>query len=269
MTRPSVRARLSKKQVGRVAAGIVLGCLLGAVGLPRLELQLPPFSSLLEASPVPAAIVVRQQVEPTATVPLVTPVPTVAAPSAPRLLVAPGFGAVTQWPNDPEGTAWFANGEYHLYARKPGRFVAVGVPLPSPVGDVVVSAQFHKVGGPPGGGYGVIIRDQSAVSEHDGRSQAGQYLTLAVDDRGDFGVWQRDQTHWIDIVPWTHSGVVHLDTEANALVVSTHGTTLRFAVNGTVVADLAYEVLPATGGVGIFVGGDLNQVALEWLTIEG
>jgi hypothetical protein len=39
-------------------------------------------------------------------------------------------------------------------------------------------------------------------------------------------------------------------------------------VNGEVVALLEYDGLPATGGVGIFVGGDLNEVALEWLRIE-
>jgi hypothetical protein len=258
----------SKKRAGQVAVGIVLGGLLGAVGLPRLDLSLP-----LEALPAPAAIVVQQQAEPTATLPtiapLVTPAPVFAPAAGSRLLVAQGFGAFSQWPDDPAGTAWFAGGEYRLYARDAGSFVAVGVPLANPVGDVVVSAQFHKIGGPPGGGYGLIIRDQSPASERDGRGQAGQYLALAVDDRGDFGIWQREQTRWIDIVPWTHSDVVHLDTAANALVVATHGSGLRFEVNGAVVADLTYEVLPTTGGVGIFVGGDLNQAALEWLRIEG
>jgi hypothetical protein len=145
---------------------------------------------------------------------------------------------------------------------------ALGVPLPSVVGDAVLSAQFRKLGGPAGGGYGLIIRDRGATAERDGRSQTGEYLVVGVGDRGDVGVWQRDQTHWIDIVPWTHSDVVHRDLDANSLVVTTHGTSLRFEVNGQVVAELTYDALPPTGSVGVFVGGDLNQVALEQLRIE-
>jgi hypothetical protein len=50
--------------------------------------------------------------------------------------------------------------------------------------------------------------------------------------------------------------------------VTTRGPALTFVVNGTQVAELRYHGLPDDGGVGVFVGGDLNQVALEWLRIE-
>jgi hypothetical protein len=146
--------------------------------------------------------------------------------------------------------------------------VAVGVPLIGAIEDGVVSAQFHKVDGPGGGGYGVIIRDQAGAAERDGRSQAGEYLVLEVGDSGDIGVWRRNQLRWIDVVPWTHSDAVRRGDEPNTLVVSTRGSAVRFEVNGEVVAQLNYDGLPAAGGVGIFVGGDRNEVALEWLRIE-
>jgi hypothetical protein len=34
------------------------------------------------------------------------------------------------------------------------------------------------------------------------------------------------------------------------------------------VANFRHDGLPPEGGVGIFVGGDLNEVSLEWLIVE-
>ena len=56
--------------------------------------------------------------------------------------------------------------------------------------------------------------------------------------------------------------------EPNTLRVSMTGVSIRFEVNGDVVALLNYDDLPASGGAGVFVGGDLNEVAVEWLRIE-
>jgi hypothetical protein len=192
-----------------------------------------------------------------------------AAAVGPQVLFAERFVLpLANWPNDPNGTAWFGDGSFRLFARQPGRFVAVGIPLVGRVGDANLSAQFHKVGGPPGGGYGFIIRDQGGPTERDSRSQTGQYTVLEVNDLGDVGMWQREETRWIDIMPWTHFDAVRTGDEPNTLVVNTRGSAMRFEVNGEVVAVVAYDALPATGGVGIFVGGDLNEVALEWLRIE-
>lgn len=55
------------------------------------------------------------------------------------------------WPDDAESTARLAEDGYHLFAREPGQFVAVGVPLAGEFRNVVVTATFRKVGGPPGG----------------------------------------------------------------------------------------------------------------------
>jgi len=263
--------------LARLVLGLALGSVLGIVGLPRLDLSaaLPPFFHSLQGAARPVASEVRDQNATTPEpVPTVEPSPVVPVPqpavAGPQVLLDEHFAAAPDgWPDDPQGPAWFADGAYRLYARQPNRFVAVGVPLPTPVGDAILSAQFRKLGGPAGGGYGLIVRDMTPASDRDGRSQDGQYLVAGVGDRGDIGVWQRDRTHWIDVVPWTHSDVVHQELDSNVLVVTTRGAAVRLEVNGQVVADVTYDGLPSTGNVGIFVGGDLNQVALEWLRIDG
>jgi hypothetical protein len=131
-----------------------------------------------------------------------------------------------------------------------GRFVAIEAPTDRPTGDVTLSGRFRKTGGPPGGGYGFIILNQG-TSPLDGENQQGQYIVLEVGDRGDVGSWQRDESGWIDIVPWTQSNAVHQATEPNELLVTTRGSGPRFVVNGVDVANTTYDGLPAEGGVGV------------------
>jgi hypothetical protein len=228
---------------------------------PTPATQFAPAPLLTPAPPTPIVV-------PT---PILVPTPTPITPAARAsgalfddTLARPIAG----WPNDPRGTAWFGVAGYRLFAREKGSFVATGIPLSQPVQDVKITAQFQKTGGPPGGGYGLIVRDQGAPSERDGRNQSGEYLVLEVGDRGDVGIWQRDQTHWIDIVPWQHTEAVLADTSPNTLVVTTHGPDLMLEVNGQVVATVSYDKLPLQGGVGVFAGGDLNEVALEQLRID-
>jgi hypothetical protein len=257
----------------RVAVGVAIGVLLGVVGLPRFEL---PGVTSPQPAPTPVATEltaafikdVPAAVAPTATAAPPPPTPTIV-PNSPRLLFGERFATpVASWPNDPQGTAWFADNAYFLFAREPGRFVATGVPLSATVGNGVLAAQFHKVAGPAGGGYGLIIRHQGRAEQLDGRSQAGEYLVVEVGDRGDVGVWQRDQTRWIDIVPWSHSEAVRSGEGPNTLLVTLRNGELQFEVNGALVANVAYSGVQASGGVGVFVGGDLNEVALDWLRIE-
>jgi hypothetical protein len=120
--------------------------------------------------------------------------------------------------------------------------------------------------GPPGGGYGIIVHDQDNVVR-DGTSQDGHYYVLEAGDKGEVGIWRRDGDHWVDLLPWQHADAVKTDTGTNELVVRAVGSVLSLSVNGTPVAtrtDAAF-----TGGsVGLFVGGDGNQVAVSRFTVQ-
>jgi LPXTG-site transpeptidase (sortase) family protein len=170
------------------------------------------------------------------------------------------------WPHDPHATAWFADGSYRLYAREPGRFVAVGPPIATPLRDVVVTGTFRKVGGPPGGGYGLIVRDQGR-GPRDGVNQGGRYYVLEAGDRGELGIWRREEDRWLDIVSWTPSEVVRPGGATNVLTAQAAGDQLVFLVNGTPVASVADSTL-AEGTVGLFAGGDRNEVAVDHFVVQ-
>jgi hypothetical protein len=169
------------------------------------------------------------------------------------------------WPDDPSGTAWLTRDGYRLSPREPGRFVAVGAQLGRPARDVIVTATFRKVGGPPGGGYGVIVRDQGP-GPRDGLSQGGRYYVLEAGDVGDVGIWLREHDRWVDLVPWQRSSLGRLDGERNEVQAQALGPRLTLLVNGTAVATVSDATVGA-GDVGIFVGGDGNEVVLEHLLI--
>jgi signal peptidase I len=171
------------------------------------------------------------------------------------------------WPSHRSGTAWLENGEYRLFAREAGRFVGLAAPVADRYADVVVSAEFHKAAGPAGGGYGLIVRDQEPAWRRDGVYQGGRFYIAAASDVGDVGLWQREEDHWVDLVPWRSSVAVRKGTASNALTLRAVGPSLTFLVNGVEVINLRDSVLPE-GGVGVFAGGDLNNVVLERFNIQ-
>ena len=170
------------------------------------------------------------------------------------------------WPDDPQGTTWLDEDGYRLFARQPGQFVAVGPPVAPPPRDVLVSGSLRKVGGPPGGAYGLIVRDQGP-GPRDGLNQGGRFYVAAVDDRGLLGVWRREGYQWIDIVPWTWSTAVLRGESSNLLTMQVSGSHLSFMVNGILVASVDDQTLQA-GTVGVYVGGDFNEVVLEQLAVQ-
>jgi hypothetical protein len=200
-----------------------------------------------------------------ATTVVVTPTTQPTAPAIRTLL----SGSVTDqlgWPSDPNGTAWLDGDAYRLTVRQPRRFVAVSAPLGGAYTDVFVSAAFHKIGGPPGGGYGIIVRDQ-ATALRTGLDQDGRFYVAEVGDRGEVGLWRREDDHWVEILPWTRAEAVHPGEAINELTVRAVGQRLTFEVNGTEVAALLDAEL-SSGRVGAFVGGEFNDVVLDRFAVE-
>jgi hypothetical protein len=176
----------------------------------------------------------------------------------------PWQGAAPAWPNNQASTAWLAADGYHLLARRSGQFVAVEV-SPERQSNVTVLASFHKAGGPAGGGYGIIVRDQGP-GPRDGLNQGGRYYVLEVGDRGEVGIWRREQERWVDLLAWSPSAAVHPGDAENQLLVSARADQLTLSVNGTQVATATDSALDA-GSIGVFVGGDQNEAVLTRLTL--
>jgi LPXTG-site transpeptidase (sortase) family protein len=217
-----------------------------------------------QMEPVEAATPMTAQ--PSATTTAVEPTQEPAAQALRMLLDEDFADNRMSWPTASTSTAWLEGGEYRLAPRQAHQFVAVGAPLSTPLGDIVVSARFRKVGGPSGGGYGVIVRDQDPVSR-DGVRQDGQYYVLEVGDRGEIGAWRRDGHEWVDLLAWTPSPAVRQGAEPNDLEVWAKGSRLTLIVNGVQVASQVDNKL-SSGGVGVFVGGDGNHVALEHFMVR-
>jgi hypothetical protein len=215
----------------------------------------------------------------TTTAPVVVPTPTapprvptpaaVAQPAAAAPVAPPGTplldlrfaaGPEDDWVENQPYAGW-SDGAYRLNARDATRFVAVGVPVDQTFGDVIVSATFRKTGGPPGGGYGLIVHDQGPPPR-DGVNQQFNGYVLEASDTGEFGIWRRDGDHFVDLVPWTQSERVRSGGSPNDLSVRAIGDRLSFILNGVEVASAEDSTL-ADGGIGIFVGGDDNEVALD------
>jgi hypothetical protein len=174
-------------------------------------------------------------------------------------------GPMHDWLENPPQIRW-SDGAYRLQASEPTRFVAVGVPIDQVPGDVVVSATFRKTGGPPGGGYGVIVRDQGPAPR-DGVNQEANAYVLEAGDLGEFGIWRRDGDRWVDLIPWTVSSSVRPGGSPNDLSVRAIGDRLTFTINGAHAASVQDDTL-ASGGIGLFVGGDYNEVALDRFTVQ-
>jgi hypothetical protein len=170
------------------------------------------------------------------------------------------------WPSDPRGLGQFATGIYRIGTQQVGQGAAISAPIANAPADVLVTADFRKLAGPDGGGYGIIVRDQQA-SGRDGSSQDGQYYVLEVGDKGEVGIWRRDGDHWVDLLPWQPSEAVLPGTAPNELTVRAVGNNLSMSVNGSVVAS-ATDSSFANGRVGVFVGGDGNDVALTRFTVQ-
>ena len=227
-----------------------------AVPTAAAAVAAPPTVAPTAQPATPAAV-------PTAAPAKLTPPPAPTAP--PRTLFDERFvDNARRWPSDQRSTAWLANGVYRLAARTPGKFVAVTPGDGPKLRDAAVTASFRKTGGVAGGGYGIVLRSQGAL---DGVSQGGRYYVFEVGDKGEVGAWRREGDRWVDLLPWTASAAAKAGEEANRLTALALGSRLTFMVNDQVVANLEDAELKE-GQVGVFVGGDGNQVALERFQVQ-
>jgi hypothetical protein len=85
---------------------------------------------------------------------------------------------------------------------------------------------------------------------------------LAVSDRGEVAIRRRQDDRWLQVVPWTPTEAIRPGGETNVLTARAIGQHLTFLVNGVEVASHA-DTVRRHGAVGVFVGGDLTEVALE------
>jgi hypothetical protein len=256
---------ISAEHAGGHGMIIAMVALIAAAALIYFLTHLPFEGPAAVPTPVPVRpLPTPTAVPPTPAAPL-TPVPTAGGL---RTVLDERFTSPSDfWPDDPSGPAWFGIGGYHLATREPGLFVAVAAPLPGPLDEVVATATFVKNSGPEGGGYGVILRDQG-TSPLDGLTQDGRFLLFEVGDRGEVSIWQRDRVRWTAVMPWRHSDAVRPGQAENELKVIGHEDQVSFVVNAQQVAGLVYAGLPTRGGVGVFLGGDLNEVTVTRLTIQ-
>jgi hypothetical protein len=203
---------------------------------------------------------------PAAAAPAGGPASGAAQPAAGTLLDERFANNDRNWPSAPQGTAYLTNSSYRLATRQAGQFVAIGAPIVDTLKDVIVNASFHKLSGPSGGGYGIIVRDQASAPQN-GTSQVGRYYVLEAGDNGEVGMWRRDGDQWTDLLPWQPNPAVKTGLGSNDLSVRAVGNRLSLTVNGTLVATKTDDTF-AAGGVGVFVGGDGNQVAVDRFSIQ-
>ncbi len=264
-----------------IAGGAVLGLIVIAAVLMVLPLLFQP--QLVQPLPTPAvgftavpataapprpteplAVLTSVLTQPTNAPTRLATATTVATLASALLDIRFAAGPRKEWLENLPFVGW-RDGAYRLTANQAKRFVAVAAPLIAP-DDVVVSATLRKTGGPPGGGYGVILRNQVAESLN-GINQTFDGYVLETGDLGEFGIWRREGDRWVDLVPWSRSQAVRQGGSPNEISVRATGTVLAFTINGIEVARVDDGVL-SHGGVGVFAGGDNNEVALDRFTVQ-
>ncbi|MBV9328618.1 MAG: DUF4388 domain-containing protein [Chloroflexi bacterium] len=217
-----------------------------------------------EASVPTSAPTVAPTSPPAAAAPSSAPTsPPAAAPSAAPLLDDTFATSDEGWPNAASSSTFWDPSGYHLVPRIASQFVALTAPSSPTFTNGSVIGLFRKLAGPVGGGYGLILRAQAPL---DGSNQGGRYYVFEVGDRGEVGAWRREQDQWIDLQPWKSSEAVHAGDAENRLEVRAAGSQFTFLVNDTSVAQVSDATL-SSGAVGVFTGGDGNQVQLERFTV--
>jgi signal peptidase I len=193
----------------------------------------------------------------------------VVVPGLPVLLDETFEGTAARWPDNPAIGTWPASDGYHLQASPSRQLVAIRAPVQMPLGDVAVSARLRRVAGEVGGSYGLIVREERQRTSATGPARGGSFELVAVNSLGEVGVWRFADGGWIDLLPWTRSAAVRGVDEGNLLSVLAVGPQLTFSVNGVVVARLTDRDMPASGAVGVAVGGSQTEAVVDRFVVQG
>ena len=175
-------------------------------------------------------------------------------------------GGASGWPNDPQAGARLVPVGYRLTPQLDNQVLVIGAPVESALRDVLVAATFRKLGEASGGVFGLVLRD-CGPGPRDGRNQAGRYYVAQVDDRGEVGIWRREQEGWLELFPWTASAVLRPAPATNDVSFEIVGGRLTFLVNGTPAAS-AHDTVLDHGGVGLIVAGVGNDVLVERFVVH-
>ncbi len=175
-------------------------------------------------------------------------------------------GGAPGWPNDPLAGARLVPVGYRLTPPIDNQVLVIGAPVESSLRDVLIGATFRKLGEASGGVFGLFLRDRGP-GPRDGRNQAGHYYVAEVDDRGEVGIWRRQQEGWVELVPWTPSAALRPAPTSNDVSFEIVGGRLTFIVNGTPAAS-AHDTELDYGGVGLIVAGVGNDVLVERFVVH-
>jgi signal peptidase I len=145
----------------------------------------------------------------------------------------------------------------YLAADPSGLFTARQAPLSATVQDAIVSATFRKVGGPPGGSTGLIVRGDAARD----------YYTFELHDDGKIAVWRRAGDSWFELLPATNVDAVRPGGSPNELAVRLVGDSFDLLVNRVQVASVSDPNL-TRGGAGVFVEGTGNEVEFQQFWVQ-
>ena len=153
---------------------------------------------------------------------------------------------------------WIEGGEYHVLLKKPHRIAAVAHREDR-------YADFYLVAGARlvdeiDGEYGVVFRYQDPENTY--------YFRVSADGRYRLG--KRVEGDWVDLVPWTPSGIISQDPTDNRLWVTCEGNSIAAYVNGQEVASVTDDTF-ADGYVGVMAGSfgqpDVH-VAFDYIVVE-
>jgi hypothetical protein len=167
-------------------------------------------------------------------------------PPTPGVTLTDDFSDATSgWQIQSEGELWslgYVDGQYQVYAAD-STYSVFGQPVQNyELANLALEVDAQQVSGPVDGTYGVIVRE---------RDDDTFYLFAIASDLT-YAVYRTKGDDWQALVDWTESVVVKPLGEVNHLKLECVGPTMRFAVNGVLLAEVSDDTYPS-GNIGLLV----------------